>query len=66
MNIVAYSRTTIDQLYFQQFIVVSNNKQGCPNGFELGQDLPQHTQTWLGPDFESFYNYPKNHSFDQL
>ena len=32
--------------------------QGCPNGFELGQDLPQHTQTWLGPDFKSFYNYP--------
>ena len=43
--------------------------KGCPNGFELGQDLPQHTQTWLGPDFKSFYNYLKNHSLttsDQL
>ena len=43
--------------------------KGCPNGFELGQDLPQHTQTWLGPDFKTFYNYPKNHfhtTSDQL
>ena len=34
--------------------------QGRQNRFELGQDLPQHTQTWLGPDFKTFYNYPKN------